>query len=71
MENSFEFNIDADQPMPTKAEAMAMHLRAMLWAFDIGVCEGCAYNNRRRPQKCSCCRRNPYMKDCYEAENNG
>ena len=29
-------------------------------------CEGCAYSNRKRPQKCSCCRRNIYLKDCYE-----
>ena len=29
-------------------------------------CEGCIWANRKRPQKCSCCRRNPDMKDCYE-----
>ena len=35
---------------------------------DVGDCEGCAYSHRKRPQKCSCCRRNPDMKDCYEWE---
>lgn len=29
-------------------------------------CDGCIYANRKRPQKCSCCRRNRYLKDCYE-----
>lgn len=32
---------------------------------EVGNCEGCAYSNRKRPQKCSCCRRNRDMKDCY------
>ena len=31
-------------------------------------CEGCIWAERKRPQKCSCCRRNLYMKDCYEWE---
>ena len=31
-------------------------------------CDGCIYANRKRPQKCSCCRRNRDMKDCYEEE---
>lgn len=35
-------------------------------SVDIGGCESCIYSNRRRPQKCSCCRRNRYLKDCYE-----
>ena len=34
--------------------------------MEIGNCEGCWYKGRKRPQKCSCCRRNPDMKDCYE-----
>ena len=33
---------------------------------EVGKCGGCAWANRKRPQKCSCCRRNPDMKDCYE-----
>lgn len=28
-------------------------------------CEGCVWRGKR-PQKCSCCRRNQLMKDCYE-----
>lgn len=36
----------------------------------IGVCDGCMWEKRKRPQKCSCCRRNPFMKDCYERSNN-
>lgn len=30
------------------------------------ACDGCIYANRKRPQKCSCCRRNRDLKDCYE-----
>ena len=40
-------------------------------AVEAGTCEGCIYSNRKRPQKCSCCRRNKDLKDCYEAEENG
>ena len=29
-------------------------------------CEGCVWAERKRPQKCSCCRRNLFMKDCFE-----
>ena len=36
-----------------------------------GRCDGCIYNHRKSPQKCSCCVRNVDMKDCYEVENNG
>lgn len=32
------------------------------------TCEGCMWANRKRPQKCACCRRNSNMKDCYEEE---
>ena len=35
-------------------------------AVEVGSCDGCIYSNRKRPQKCSCCRRNRDMKDCYE-----
>ena len=34
--------------------------------FMIGGCETCEWENR--PQKCSCCRRNRHIKDCYEEE---
>lgn len=32
------------------------------------TCDGCRWSNRTRPQKCSCCSRNAYMKDNYERE---
>lgn len=35
-------------------------------AVEAGSCEGCIYSHRKRPQKCSCCRRNRDLKDCYE-----
>lgn len=35
-------------------------------AVEVGNCEGCMWKSRKRTQKCSCCRRNPDMKDCYE-----
>ena len=33
---------------------------------EIGNCENCRWKGRH--QKCSCCRRNRYIKDCYETE---
>lgn len=35
---------------------------------DIGNCDGCYWKEIGRHQKCSCCRRNRHLKDCYEAE---
>lgn len=35
-------------------------------AVEVGNCKGCIWAMRKRPQKCSCCRRNPDMKDYYE-----
>ena len=32
----------------------------------IPACAGCVWAKGKRPQKCSCCKRNPIMKDCYE-----
>lgn len=37
-------------------------------AVEVGNCKGCIWVNRKRPQKCSCCRRNPDMKDCFEVD---
>ena len=34
-------------------------------AVKIGSCEGCYWKEIGRQQKCSCCRRNRYLKDCY------
>ena len=36
--------------------------------MEIGNCEGCIWAKRKRPQKCSCCRRNLGLKDCYERD---
>ena len=33
---------------------------------EIGNCKNCKWMGRH--QKCSCCRRNRYIKDCYEEE---
>lgn len=35
-------------------------------AIEIGNCDGCRWKEIGRRQKCSCCRRNRYLKDCYE-----
>lgn len=32
--------------------------------IEIGGCDACAWKNRK--QKCSCCRRNRNLKDCFE-----
>ena len=35
-------------------------------AVKIGSCEGCYWKEIGRHQKCACCRRNRYLKDCYQ-----
>lgn len=35
-------------------------------AVEVGSCDGCYWKAIGRQQKCSCCRRNRYLKDCYE-----
>lgn len=50
---------------PTPEEAIAA------WERESGSCDGCIYANRKRPQKCSCCRRNRAMKDCYRRSTDG
>ena len=40
-------------------------------AVDVGSCDGCNWKEIGRQQKCSCCRRNRYLKDCYEAKMEG
>lgn len=37
-------------------------------AVEVGSCDGCYWKEIGRQQKCSCCRRNRYLKDCYEAK---
>lgn len=34
-------------------------------AVEVGNCNGCYWKEIGRQQKCSCCRRNRDMKDCY------
>ena len=36
-------------------------------SFVIGGCGSCKWSGRK--QKCSCCRRNRYIKDCWEAKH--
>lgn len=38
-------------------------------ALQISECDGCKWKGKRH-QKCSCCRRNRYIKDNYEEGNN-
>jgi hypothetical protein len=40
-------------------------------AVEVGNCDGCHWKEIGRQQKCSCCRRNRYLKDCYEAKMEG
>ena len=35
-------------------------------AVEVGSCDGCHWKEIGRQQKCSCCRRNRYLKDNYE-----
>ena len=35
-------------------------------AMEVGSCDGCHWKEIGRQQKCYCCRRNRYLKDCYE-----
>lgn len=34
--------------------------------IEIGGCDTCQWKNRK--QKCSCCRRNRHLKDCFEED---
>ena len=40
-------------------------------AVEVGSCDGCYWKEIGRQQKCSCCRRNRYLKDCYDAKMEG
>ena len=35
-------------------------------AVEVGSCDGCYWKEIGRHQKCACCRRNRFLKDCYE-----
>ncbi len=39
-------------------------------AVAVGSCDGCYWKEIGRQQKCSCCRRNRYLKDNYERRVN-
>ena len=49
-------------------EAVADYLLDSGVYVEIGNCENCKWKGRH--QKCSCCRRNRYIKDCYETDRN-
>lgn len=40
-------------------------------AVEVGNCDGCYWKQIGRQQKCSCCRRNRDMKDCYRRADDG
>lgn len=50
------------------AEYLADHLIANGVTIAADSCEGCRFANRKRPQKCSCCRRNKDMADLFTSE---
>ncbi len=37
-------------------------------ATDTESCEGCRWHTEHRYQRCTCCRRNKNLKDCYSKE---
>ena len=45
-----------------------IHNPCLFHYIEVGGCDDCRWRNR--PQKCSCCRRNLHIKDCYEKEAN-
>lgn len=51
--------------------SFAISAEAWFWKFQQGEeepfdrCEGCIYSKGKRPQKCACCCRNQWLKDCY------
>lgn len=51
----------------TWEEACADHLIANGVTI-LPDCKGCQYEKRKRPQKCSCCRRNKDMADLFTPE---
>lgn len=63
----FLYGHDEDAPYSGMAvDACDVEAAPAVDAVEVGNCEGCMWKSRKRPQKCSCCRRNPDMKDCYE-----
>lgn len=61
-------DIDSIIDMPSEDEYIADHLIANGVTI-IPECKGCVYANRKRPQKCSCCRRNKDMADLFKPES--
>lgn len=56
----------AEIPMWGNMVKMLLDCIPAVDAVEAGSCDGCIYSNRKRPQKCSCCRRNRDLKDCYK-----
>lgn len=54
-----------------KAITKHIKLAPAVDAVEVGSCDGCHWKEIGRQQKCSCCRRNRYLKDCYEAKMEG
>lgn len=52
--------------LPRYAEALNMAISALKEQEERSkICDGCIYKGKRH-QRCSCCRRNPDMKDGYK-----
>lgn len=59
---------DKDQYLLTLRQLVALDSwnPILFDSVEIGGCEKCRW--RERHQKCTCCRRNRHMKDCFEEE---
>lgn len=44
------------------------YLKTFFKELEDKSCVGCMWSYGRRPQKCSCCRRNHFLKDCFESD---
>lgn len=51
-----------------KIARFADYLIANGVTIKVGSCKGCKWENRKRPQRCNCCRRNKDMQDGYTPE---
>lgn len=69
-----EENYDRDSFVKASADMFATMAEISTFKeFDIsqvGTCDGCKWKGNRH-QKCSCCRRNKYMRDLWAGDGNG